>query len=658
VLPIYYRCRQMVLSTEKSGHRVPQKMMTELRGLEKAVGREIRMLHPLLFQRFDESQLDRLLRAMPFLRLSSGRWLFGSENLNAAWPPTDGARSFFLLSGKVVLFPESNGGGPRTEVHRGAIFGETQFRLGDETMQDIVAAAGHCEEPCIVGILSTDVLEAAYADRAFGNRRIAQLVRHVPSFTRITLPDPGPDAPKQDITKMTAMQRSHLFEEKQTGAVKHALADLAQVSTALHLHPGAELLSDVSELLEDSVLTVSKGAIEIRADVTLIERLDSLPPKKVRMRIFIEKAEKLAGDSIFDKLDPYCIVKLGDFKRFQTPVQWNVGVNPKFDYNGVLTFGNEEHIEFTVMDHDKFSADDLCGTCSMAVSELYDGYHGSVRLTRPRKGILKDGENLEEYAGSLFIQVRYDYEKVSALTRTAKERKWPDQALFTLRESESWGFEQIMMGPVFKKTLEGASANLQFQLRLDNFHVIGATSKGTNDMITLWKASKERFIEFVRKSQRERQFLQACRGTSLDKQSVIRTLIKRLIGKWEAEEQAALMRRGLFDAPVLEEAIDPSRFRVAYRGVKAHITVRNALNLSGGGWFDKLDPYAILRFRGSKQEFRSSVLQDAGNDPVWNCEGVLVYGGEVTLEISVWDYDKYSADDMLATGVIQAPAAD
>ena len=28
---------------------------------------------------------------------------------------------------------------------------------------------------------------------------------------------------------------------------------------------------------------------------------------------------------------------------------------------------------------------------------------------------------------------------------------------------------------------------------------------------------------------------------------------------------------------------------------KAHISVRNALNLSGGGWFDKLDPYAIVR---------------------------------------------------------------
>jgi len=48
-----------------------------------------------------------------------------------------------------------------------------------------------------------------------------------------------------------------------------------------------------------------------------------------------------------------------------------------------------------------------------------------------------------------------------------------------------------------------------------------------------------------------------------------------------------------------EEVVDPGRFRVAYRGYKAHISVRNALNLTGGGFFDKLDPYAIVRFRGS-----------------------------------------------------------
>merc|ERR1719456_376561 len=108
-----------------------------------------------------------------------------------------------------------------------------------------------------------------------------------------------------------------------------------------------------------------------------------------------------------------------------------------------------------------------------------------------------------------------------------------------------------------------------------------------------------------------------------------------------------------------DEQMDPSHFRVAYRDVKARITVRNALNLAGGGMFDKLDPYAVVRFRGSKlAPFKTSVLEDAGGDPFWAAEGcrhkgALLYNGETALEVSVWDYDKYSNDDLVATGVIQ-----
>eukprot|EP00933_Yihiella_yeosuensis_P064479 TRINITY_DN67853_c0_g1_i1.p1 TRINITY_DN67853_c0_g1~~TRINITY_DN67853_c0_g1_i1.p1 ORF type:complete len:798 (+),score=162.36 TRINITY_DN67853_c0_g1_i1:120-2513(+) len=651
ILPIYYRTRQLVLGTEKGGHRVPAKLASELRNQEKAVGREIRALHPLLFQRFDDTQLDRLLRAMPFLRLSSGRWLFGSAELNAAWPAKEGVRSFLLLSGKIALYQDPNGAGDRSEIFRGCIFGEKKFRLCDEKMADVTAAAAHCEEPCIVAILSSEVLEAAYADRAFGNRRIAQLVRHVPSFSRVVLPD-SEGMSKKDFEKMTMAQKSQMFEEKQSGSVKHALTELSQVSTAIHIIPGNQLLTE--ESLDASVITVSKGSIEIRADVILSEKLDALPPKKVRIRVYVEKAEQLAGGSLFDKLDPYCIVKLGDFKRFQTPVLWNVGSDPRFDYHGVLTFAKEELMEITVMDHDKFSADDLCGSCSLEVADLYDGYAGWVYLTRPKKGVLKENEALEESAGKVFIRISYDYEKVSSLTRTPKERTWEDQVLFVLKEKEAWGHEQLMLGTVFKKTLEGASNSLPFQLRLENFRIVGGMQRGANDIITVWKASKNRFLDFVAKTQRGKQFMQGCRGTALEKQAVIKAMIRRLIEKWEAEEQATLMRKGIFSkSEVEEEIMDPSKFRVAYRGTRAHVTVRAALNLSGGGWFDKLDPYAILRFRGSKQEMRTSVLQDAGSDPVWNCEGTLTYGGEVALEVSVWDYDRYSADDLIATGIIQ-----
>eukprot|EP00440_Ansanella_granifera_P021207 gb/GFBE01023023.1/.p1 GENE.gb/GFBE01023023.1/~~gb/GFBE01023023.1/.p1 ORF type:complete len:787 (+),score=207.20 gb/GFBE01023023.1/:1-2361(+) len=654
VLPIYYRCRQLVLSTEKSGHRVPSKMTTELRSLEKSVAREIRALNPLLFQRFDDGQLDRLMRAMPFLRLSTGRWLFGSEDICPAWPKSQGQRSFLLLSGKISLYLDPNGVGERQEVARGCIFGEKHFRLGDESMMDIVAGAAHCDEPCIVGVLGTDALEAAFADRAFGNRKIAQSMRHAPALASVVLPDPDPTQPRGvDFASMTFAQKTQMFEEKQTGAVKHALEELAKVATRLQLIPGRELLSDTP--LDESVLMIAQGCVEVRADMQMTEKLDALPPKKKRIRIYVDRAEKLAGDSWMDKLDPYCIVKLGEFKRFQTPVLWNVGPNPKFEYNGVLTYSNEEDIEFTVMDHDKFSADDLCGSVTMKVADLYDGWSGKIELQKPKRSLggMKDNDTMMEFAGKLFITVRYDYEKISSLTREPKTRTWTDQVLFTLKENDAWGHEQIMLGSVFKRTLEQATSQLAFALDLSNFRIIGGQMRGANDKITLLKASKKRFVDFVKKSQREKQFLQACRGSALDKQQLVKTISKRLIDRWETEEQANLMRKGLWDAPKDEEVIDPSRFRVAFRGAKANISVRNALNLSGGGWFDKLDPYAILRFRGSKAEFRTSVLQDAGADPIWDCEGHLAYNGEVALEISVWDYDKYSADDLIATGVVQ-----
>merc|ERR1719428_2425275 len=97
---------------------------------------ELRPLHPLLFQRFDDLQLGRLLRAMPFLRLSEGRWVFGSEKLDAQWPPCNTDRSFIILSGKVELFNDPNGVGEKVLVGPGCLFGEGRFQLVEEGTRD------------------------------------------------------------------------------------------------------------------------------------------------------------------------------------------------------------------------------------------------------------------------------------------------------------------------------------------------------------------------------------------------------------------------------------------------------------------------------------------------------------------------------------------
>jgi hypothetical protein len=304
------------------------------------------------------------------------------------------------------------------------------------------------------------------------------------------------------------------------------------------------------------------------------------------------------------------------------------------------------------MDHDKFSADDLCGHATVNVEDLYDGWSGKIDLTHPKKGIFANENTVEESAGKLYVSIRYDYEKITALTRVPKQNSWPSQELFHLRERDCWGHEEMVLGSAFfLKQLEQASNTLKYALTLRNIHVYGDEPR--DGKVTVLKATKQRFMSFVRHCGREKPFIQACRVSTLEKQNHLKEMCIRLIDKWEAEDQSNLMRRGIFDFDANKvEVMDPSRFRTAYRGVKAHISIRNALNLSGGGWFDNLDPYAIVKFQGTTKELRTSVLQDAGGDPIWNCEGSLVYSGETALEVTVWDYDKYSADDKIAEGVI------
>lgn len=83
-----------------------------------------------------------------------------------------------------------------------------------------------------------------------------------------------------------------------------------------------------------------------------------------------------------------------------------------------------------------------------------------------------------------------------------------------------------------------------------------------------------------------------------------------------------------------------------------HICVRNAVNLVGGGWFDKLDPYCRIKFRKSNRVCETPVLQDAGGNPIWDFEDDIIYEGEDILDIEILDKDigKSSNDDLIAVG--------
>jgi hypothetical protein len=208
-----------------------------------------------------------------------------------------------------------------------------------------------------------------------------------------------------------------------------------------------------------------------------------------------------------------------------------------------------------------------------------------------------------------------------------------------------------MLGDQYREVLEKASDGLKYQLGLGEFRVCCPVEKGLATTARVLKVSRRRFMQFLQHSNREEAMKTIALNTSVEQCNRMKERVWKLIKKRERED----MKRELQKDPNEKKGpkqIDPSRFRVAYKGVKCNIVVRNALNLSGGGWFDKLDPYCQVSFRGSKQKMTTMVLQDAGNDPQWDFEGQLTYYGEMILDIEVWDYDKGSNDDLVATGML------
>merc|ERR550514_2503849 len=82
---------------------------------------------------------------------------------------------------------------------------------------------------------------------------------------------------------------------------------------------------------------------------------------------------------MFDKLDPYCLVRLAGGGEFRTPVLDNAGNNPVWDFVGELAYDQEEEMEFVVFDKDTMS-DDLLGTAVVPMEDFEEGFEGKVVL--------------------------------------------------------------------------------------------------------------------------------------------------------------------------------------------------------------------------------------------------------------------------------------
>lgn len=450
------------------------------------------------------------------------------------------------------------------------------------------------------------------------------------------------------------------------------LRAIAKHTIEVHLQPGEELHHG-SDSAEDFLLVVVQGRISVRADMRLTERIECKTPRKARLRLFVDKAEELAGDSIVDKLDPYCIVKLGESKQFQTPVVMNAGRSVNWGYSGAFVYDSEENVDFMVMDRDFYSADDICGSASVPVSHFGKaGWSGKVALTRPKRNFLcADPDAAKEPAGCLHFTAEWDFERVDP--QKTRERCFVDEELFLLQERETWGQECITMGASFRSLLCKASESMRYALELGPFRVVGveAAGGGTNQVITCWKIVKQRVVDLLRATRRESHFTVESEASALAKRDTVKRHLERLVDRWDDEDKlkkgwasqlgppcAGASRGALTEAPLQKppEAAaarpDVEQFRVKYCGKHASVAIRSAANLPSGGWFSTLKPFAVLRFAGSRVDFRTSVMENVGSDPVWSCEGTLLYNGEKILEVNVYDYNARGDDELIATGML------
>jgi hypothetical protein len=275
-----------------------------------------------------------------------------------------------------------------------------------------------------------------------------------------------------------------------------------------------------------------------------------------------------------------------------------------------------------------------------------------VQLLQSKKGVFKSEKMTMVPGGTIHVKVEFDLEYPDTSNSIPNKMVFPDEMIIELHPKTMYGHENLLLGDRYREVLEKASDGLRYRLSLGNFRICCQAQKGLATTARVLKVSRRRFMQFLQHSNREEAMRNISVVTSVEKQNALKDKIWKLIKKREREEQIRTLQGAGTEKKKGPKALDPSRFRVAYRGVKAKVIIRNALNLSGGGWFDKLDPYAVVSFRGGKEKMTTNVLQDAGNDPFWDFDGHLTYHGETILDVQVWDYDKGSNDDLVATGML------
>lgn len=166
------------------------------------------------------------------------------------------------------------------------------------------------------------------------------------------------------------------------------------------------------------------------------EEIDPNEPfEEHKLCVFIESAADLKEDQ---KLDPFCVVKLGT-QKIETPVIQNSGSCPVWDYEGSLPVERgAKELTFEVWEYDKFSKNDLLGIGTISLKKIKPGAHFSKQVELQLEGELPGS------AGHL--QVRISWDSSQGLWDDQERRSISNQsnARSEERPSDASGFESSM----------------------------------------------------------------------------------------------------------------------------------------------------------------------------------------------------------------------
>jgi hypothetical protein len=121
------------------------------------------------------------------------------------------------------------------------------------------------------------------------------------------------------------------------------------------------------------------------------------------LTVRVVSAVGLGGPKQEGKLDPYLIIKVvGTNSVVQSAVYEDASSSPQFDFEARFRYNGETVVDITIMDKDRFSKDEVLGTCSLTIEQFHDGFVGAMDIKRPASLSKNAGS-----AGTLMLEIEW-----------------------------------------------------------------------------------------------------------------------------------------------------------------------------------------------------------------------------------------------------------